>query len=78
MATKKNVNFEASMERLEEIVRSLESGETGLDGSLKLYEEGIALVRACSERLEAAEQTVKLLQLRPDGSMEMADFNSAD
>ena len=44
MATKKP-SFEESMERLEEIVRTLESGSEGLDSSLKLYEEGIALVR---------------------------------
>lgn len=78
MATKKTVDFEASMTRLEEIVRLLENGSEGLDGSLKLYEEGIALVRACTERLERAEQTVRMLQMKNDGSIEMVDFGGKE
>lgn len=74
MATKKTVDFEASMERLEEIVRALENGSEGLDGSLKLYEEGISLVRFCSEHLDRAEQTVRKLQMKNDGSAELVDF----
>ena len=74
MANKKTVNFEASMARLEEIVRALESGGESLDNSLKLYEEGVALVRLCSERLDSAEQTVKKLQLAADGSATLVDF----
>lgn len=72
---KKELSFEASMERLEEIVRALESGDMGrLDDSLKLYEEGVALVRACSDRLDKAEQSVKLLRLQGDGSVTLEDF----
>ena len=74
MATKKTVDFEASMERLEEIVRALENGSEGLDGSLKLYEEGISLVRLCTEHLDRAEQTVRKLQMKNDGSAELVDF----
>ena len=74
MANKKTVNFEASMARLEEIVRALESGGESLDNSLKLYEEGVVLVRLCSERLDSAEQTVKKLQLAADGSATLVDF----
>ena len=77
MATKQP-GFEESMARLEEIVRTLESGSEGLDSSLKLYEEGIALVRSCTERLDRAEQTVRQLQLGPDGSVTLTDFGSGD
>ncbi len=55
-------NFEESIKRLEEIVRALESGEIGLDESLKLYEEGIALVRVCNQKLEDAEQKIRILE----------------
>ena len=75
MATKQP-GFEESMARLEEIVRTLESGSEGLDRSLKLYEEGIALVRSCTERLDRAEQTVRQLQLGPDVSVTLTDFVS--
>lgn len=74
--TKQSKGFEASMERLEEIVRALESGDMGLEESLALYEEGIATVRACSEMLEKAEQSVKVLRLQNDGSVTLAEFNA--
>ena len=77
MATKKTVDFEASMKRLEEILRLLESGNASLDDSLKLYEEGIGLVRACSERLDRAEQTVKKLQLTSEGTVGLVDFEKS-
>ena len=43
--------FESAIARLEEIVRSLESGSAPLDESLALYEEGVKLVRFCNEKL---------------------------
>ena len=71
--TKKTMTFEAAMERLEEITRLLESGAEGLDESLKLYEEGVSLIRLCTQKLENAEQSVKILQMREDG-IALADF----
>jgi exodeoxyribonuclease VII small subunit len=71
---KKELNFEASMERLAEIVRVLENGQEGLDASLELYREGVELVRLCSERLEKAEQTVRMLQVNADGSATLVPF----
>lgn len=67
-------NFESSMSRLEEIVRTLESGSPSLDESLKLYEEGIALVRVCSAKLDEAEKKIRLLNEAADGSVEETDF----
>ncbi len=64
------------MERLEEVLRLLENGNETLDASLELYEEGIALVRACSDRLEAAEQRIKMLCLQTDGTVALTDFES--
>lgn len=71
---KKAMTFEASMERLEEVLRLLENGNETLDNSLKLYEEGIALVRACSDKLENAEQRIKVLQMQSDGQVVLTDF----
>lgn len=61
------MSFEAALARLEEIVRALEAGNGDLDASLKGFEEGIALVRLCSEKLENAEQKVKQLLATADG-----------
>ena len=72
--TKKTITFEAAMERLEEITRLLESGSEGLDASLKLYEEGVSLIRLCTQKLESAEQSVKILQMSEEG-ITLADFD---
>ncbi len=71
--TKKTITFEAAMERLEEITRLLESGSEGLDQSLKLYEEGVSLIRLCTQTLESAEQSVKVLQMNDEG-IALVDF----
>ena len=75
---KKTRKFEDDLLRLEEILHALESGEAGLDELLKLYEEGVSLIRSCNAQLQTAEQTVKLLQLQPDGSVAAIDFGKAD
>lgn len=58
----KELNFEQSLERLEEITKLLEAEKTPLDESLKLYEEGITLVRACRAYLEQAEQRIIVIK----------------
>ena len=57
----KELKFEDGLKRLEEIVAKLESGNLPLDNSLKLFEEGVKLVRFCNERLAEAQQKVELL-----------------
>ncbi len=63
------MTFEAAMARLEEIVRMLESGNAPLDTSLSLFEEGVALVKLCSSKLDTAEQKVKILTDAGDGTL---------
>lgn len=74
MAKKENLTFECAVERLEEIVRLLENGKASLDDSLKLYEEGISLVRFCSEALDSAEKKIKMLSVGDDGELVEKDF----
>ena len=61
MAAKK-MSFEQSLERLEEIVRHLEKGDLPLNDSLKLFEEGTALLGSCNGMLDEAEQKVVMLK----------------
>ena len=56
-----NLTFEESLKRLEEIVHALESGDTPLEESIKLFEEGVKLSGYCNKLLESAEQKVRLL-----------------
>jgi len=60
-AKDKEVKFEDALKKLERIVGELEGGELPLDDSLKKYEEGVGLVRVCSQRLEQVERRVEVL-----------------
>ena len=61
------MSFEAALKRLEEIVRTLESGEASLDDSIGLYEEGERLKQQCEARLQAAQARIEKIQLSRDG-----------
>ena len=52
---------------LAEIVSILERGESTLDESLALFEEGTKLAAACSKQLDQAEQKILKLTKGPDG-----------
>ena len=70
---KKEVSFEDALERLEEIVDLLESGENPLEKSLELFEEGVRLVKLCNKKLETVENSVKIL-VNNGGEMGEEDF----
>lgn len=56
-----DLSYEQAVERLEEIVARIESGEVGLEDSIALYEEGVALGRHCREVLTKAQQRIEML-----------------
>ena len=60
--SKKKFNFSESFNRLEEIVRKLESDSADLDAGLKLYEEGLGLVKECQAQLGDVENKVTVLK----------------
>ena len=53
--------FETALNELEQIVGKLERGELKLEESLKLFERGVELTKACRKSLETAELKVKQL-----------------
>ena len=63
MATKnkKELSFEDSLKRLEQVLESLEHGNLNLEESVKAFEEGVKLVRFCHDRLDEVERRVELL-----------------
>ena len=77
MAAKKQ-SFETDLARLEEIVKSLEKGEVSLSDSMKLFEEGSALLRRCGDALDEAEQQVVRLRKGADGNPEELPFDAED
>ncbi len=64
------LRFEQALERLEGLVAKLEGGELGLEDALANFEQGVALVRLCSERLRAAELRIRELEQGADGPTE--------
>ena len=69
-----NQTFEASMTRLEQIVRAMERGDVPLEESLKLFQEGTELVRNCQKLLDDAQLQIKKIMTAPDGSPVEEDF----
>ena len=74
----KNATFEQNMARLEQIVRSLERGAAPLEESLKLFEEGTGLVRACGKLLDEAELQVKKVMVGRDGAAVEGEFTDEE
>lgn len=66
--------FEENMLRLEQIVRAMERGDVALEESLKLFQEGTELVRACGKLLDEAELQVKKVMAGADGRPTEEDF----
>ena len=69
-----NLTFETAIARLEEIVKALESGNAPLDDSLSLFEEGVSLVKYCNQKLDTAEQKVKILTMGENGTLTETDM----
>ena len=69
-----NQTFEQSMQRLEQIVRTMEQGDVALEDSLKLFQEGTELVRSCGKLLEEAQLQVKKIMTAADGSPVEEEF----
>ncbi len=56
-----SMTYEEAIQRLEEVVKQLESGDVPLQKSMELFEEGVALAKFCSKQLDDAEAKVQLL-----------------
>jgi exodeoxyribonuclease VII small subunit len=70
--------FEEAMERLEEIVRDLEEGDLPLEESLKAFEEGMNLIKFCSQKLEEVEKKVTMLVKTSEGQYRQDPFEAAE
>lgn len=67
------MTFEQALARLEQIVKALEGGNVPLEDLIKLFDEGTGLVKLCTERLDKAEEKVRLLQMK-DGILVDEEF----
>ena len=53
--------YEQKIEQLKKIIEKIEDGNTSLDESMKLYEQGAALVKQCETMLAEAEVKITTL-----------------
>ncbi len=67
--------FEQALERLEEISRLLESGDTSLEESLKMYEEGMKLIDFCNAKLNEAQKKIQRLTKTSSGDFTTEPFD---
>ncbi len=58
---KKELSFEESLEKLEVIVKKLESGEVPLDEAIDNFNEAMKLAKTCDEKLKNAEEAITKL-----------------
>ena len=63
MSKEKDNNFENNLKKLELIVDKLESGDIGLEESVKLYEEGMKIKKICDKKLKDIEMQIKKIKI---------------
>tara|TARA_B100000530_G_C15597449_1_gene344987 strand:+ start:117 stop:338 length:222 start_codon:yes stop_codon:yes gene_type:complete len=73
MSKDKENSFEKNLQKLEIIVEKLESGEIGLEESVKLYEEGMKIKKICDNKLKDIEMQIKKIMIE-DNKVTKEDF----
>ena len=74
MAKKKELTFREEIEKLEDLVSKLESGELELEESLRIYSEGVNLVDSLNRKL--SDSKLKITELK--GKIEKSDLGEGD
>lgn len=69
-------SLETAMERLDAIVREMEAGELPLETLIARYEEGIALSKLCRDKLERAEERIRILTRDTEGNPVLEEFDT--
>ncbi|MEE4254725.1 MAG: exodeoxyribonuclease VII small subunit [Desulfuromusa sp.] len=74
MATKNS--FEASLQKLENAVEKLESGDLTLDQALKVFSDGVKQAETCRKSLSKVELQVQQLLPNNDGILQREPFDN--
>jgi exodeoxyribonuclease VII small subunit len=71
-------SLESAMQRISEIVASMEDGSLPLEKLLDCYEEGLGLVKSCQEKLDTAEQRIQLIARDARGNASLQPFDDVE
>lgn len=78
-ARNESQDFEGALQRLSEIVETLERGKLPLEESLRLFAEGVRLTQSAQEKLDLAQKTVEeLLAVDEQGRPRVAPFGEGE
>ena len=72
------MTYEQQLQQLETLIKQLENGDLSLDQALAAYEQGVALIRACQQQLENAEQRIRLLSRAENGEETLIPFTDPE
>ena len=75
--TNKAPTFEEDLERLENIIESMETGDIALADLVAKFEEGSKLLKACQAQLKESELKIEKLNLKT-GEVEAFDDDPAN
>ncbi|MDR3112109.1 MAG: exodeoxyribonuclease VII small subunit [Elusimicrobiota bacterium] len=59
--TRKEFNFEKSIQKIEDIISKLENETTDLDKTLELFAQGTELVKLCSQKLTETKKKIEMI-----------------
>ena len=71
----KELTFEENLEKLEDIVKKLESGEVPLDDAIEKFHEAMKISEVCDKKLKNAEEQISKI-VGKDGKLE--DFEISE
>jgi exodeoxyribonuclease VII small subunit len=63
--------FEDALQKLEDIVEAMETGDLPLEAMLAQYEQGMKLAKACQTKLSDAETRIHRLEEAADGALKL-------
>ena len=75
---KLDISFEKAVQKLEEIIVSLEKGDLSLEDSFSLFQEGMALSKYCASCLEDIDKKIRVLTMSKDKEEEVDFLPNAD
>ena len=70
------LSFEQGIERLENIVEAMESGDLPLETLMQKFEEGTQLAKVCQDKLAQAEVSIQQIEKNAAGELTLNPFDA--